>query len=128
MTTQLPHAVANAGVIGGLGDVVFERPPIESFYEADYRSLRLQLEGQGWEITEVASFELRDATHELLQVVFRLMNDLGEDGVRFMISSIIEHLRKPKPPNAPARQAVIYGPDAQMLATVDLDEQTEKRL
>jgi hypothetical protein len=114
-------------VIGGFGDVVFERPPIESVYEADYRALRLQLEVHGWQITELASFERGSATHEVLHVVFRVMSDLGEDGVRLMIRSVIEHLRKPKRPKAPARRAVIYGPDLGVLATVDLDEQTEER-
>jgi hypothetical protein len=117
--TKIPHAIQN---LSQAGDIVFERPPLEGLYRNDYEALIAELKARGWEIEEVASFEQRGIPDEVLHIAFRMLNDLGEDGLKVMVRSLIANLRKPRRPGAPARQAVIYGPKLEVLAKVDLDE------
>jgi hypothetical protein len=119
ITTKIPHAIQN---LTRVGDIIFERPPIEGLYRDEYEALVADLEAHGWKVEEVASFEQRGVPQEALHIAFRVLNDLGEDGLKVMVRSLIAHLRKPRQPGTPARQAVIYGPKLEVLAKVDLDD------
>jgi hypothetical protein len=115
-----PHAVLGPWT----GDLVFERPMVEHLYEADYRAVREALESEGWTVTEVASFEMQAA--EVVEVFFRFLRDLGDEGLHeaagLLIGLLIARLRKPRRPGAPKRQATLYKADGEVYRMVDLDK------
>jgi hypothetical protein len=118
-----PHAV----LAPWPGDLAFERPPIEGQYESDYRALREELEAEGWEITEVASFEQRGhPAVDTVEVFFRFLRDLGDEGLHdaagVLIGLLIAHLRKPRRPGVPRRQATLLKANGEVYKTFDLDE------
>jgi hypothetical protein len=99
-------------------------------YAENYRQLCDDLAAHGWEVAEVQSFSTRDAieaAQDVFCVYFRIVNDLGGTAdlaaaLLVLVTAIREHLRRPRRPEQPRRQTVIYGPDGKLLETVDLDE------
>jgi len=99
----------------------------EGTYHDEYAALVAELESEGWTVTMKASpLEKRGVPGADLPenpVEFHFATKGSESAVKSLIAKIRHHLKGGPRPQTPSPQAVVYGPDGDVLARVPLDEE-----
>ena len=99
----------------------------EGTYHDEYAALVAELESEGWTVTMKASpLEKRGVPGADLPenpVEFHFATKGSESAVKSLIAKIRHHLKGGPRPETPSPQAVVYGPDGDVLARVPLDEE-----
>jgi hypothetical protein len=99
----------------------------EATHHDEYAALVAELESEGWIVTMKSQpFEKRDLPGDGAPgnpVEFCFTTKGSENAVKSLIAKILHHLKGGSRPQTPSPQAVVYGPDGDMLARVLLDEE-----
>jgi hypothetical protein len=98
-------------------------PRDQAMHEQQYEELRAALEAEGYTATVDIGLERRGAE----QVIADLAIRIGEGVVlKVVIDAVTRYLRNfRRPPSGEPRTATIYGPDGDVLATVELEDDAE---
>jgi hypothetical protein len=101
----------------------------ESTHHDEYVALVAELESEGWTVTiKPQPFEERGAPGADLPenpVDFYFITTGSENALKSLIAKIRHHLKAGSRPQTPSPQAVIYGPEGNVLARVPLDQEQE---
>jgi hypothetical protein len=99
----------------------------EGTHHDEYAALVAELESEGWTVTMKSQpLEKRGVPGADLPenpVEFYFATKGSESAVRSLIAKIRHHLKGGSRPQTPSPQAVVYGPDGDVLARVPLDEE-----
>jgi hypothetical protein len=113
-----------------VADIWLQRRTIERMYEDRYEQLEADLAELGFRVVEDQADEYRSIPMEeagrlAIAVAMYLRDHVTAAVLAAVIAAVTKRLRLPRRKGAYPRQCTIFGPDGEVLAVVDLDDERE---
>jgi hypothetical protein len=89
-----------------------------------FEQLRAALKAEGHDATVKIPMERRGAGQETVELAIYLGEAAAADGILQLVKRCLRGLRRPGPPDE-RRTVPIYGPNGDVLATVELEDEVE---